>query len=147
MARRSSLAKYFGALHVRHTDRTEGHSRGAEASLESMHACDLASAEYKILWVRTGVRARWPGPLTSGKLRWAVGLKHNGSVRIHALLQGGIMCATWIQLLDGTDRAVIATIIFTSHPGASMPTGSGTIVSTLSSTSSNASALCTACSS
>ena len=44
------LAKYFGALHVRHTDRTEGHSRGAEASLESMHACDLASAEYKILW-------------------------------------------------------------------------------------------------
>ena len=96
------------------------------------------------IMVRTG---RWPGPLTSGKLRWAVGLRHNGSVRLHALLQGGIMCATWIQLLDGTDRAVIATIIFTSHPGASMPTGSGTIVSTLSSTSANASALCTACSS
>ena len=113
-----------------------------------MHTCDLASVQHLSnninIMVRTG---RWPGPLTSGKLRWAVGLKHNGSVRLHALLQGGIMCATWIQLLDGTDRAVIATIIFTSHPGASMPTGSGTIVSTLSSTSANASALCTACSS
>ena len=65
---------------------------------------------------------------------------------VHSSYRRG-MCATWIQLLDGTDRAVIATIIFTSHPGASMPTGSGTIVSTLSSTSANASALCTACSS
>ena len=144
MARRSSLELFMSDTQT-----------GRRDTLEEPRP--LSNLCMRVIWHLPNIKyygensnravARAVDRLTSGKLRWAVGLKHNGSVRIHALLQGGIMCATWIQLLDGTDRAVIATIIFTSHPGASMPTGSGTIVSTLSSTSSNASALCTACSS
>lgn len=92
------------------------------------------------------IRTLYEWQTTDGQLNTPLAACADTHLYVHSSYRRG-MCATWIQLLDGTDRAVIATIIFTSHPGASMPTGSGTIVSTLSSTSSNASALCTACSS
>ena len=92
------------------------------------------------------IRTLYEWQTTDGQLNTPLAACADTHLYVHSSYRRG-MCATWIQLLDGTDRAVIATIIFTSHPGASMPTGSGTIVSTLSSTSANASALCTACSS
>ena len=92
------------------------------------------------------IRTLYEWQTTDGQLNTPLAACADTHLHVHSSYRRG-MCATWIQLLDGTDRAVIATIIFTSHPGASMPTGSGTIVSTLSSTSANASALCTACSS